>query len=191
MSRRPPNSASPPGAGPRSARAAALAACLTAAGAAACTPPQVGLRVRFPSLESFLVAATARIEIYDGTDAPDALCRALSVGQPAGTQALQSTTPQDVCLIASGLEIDPVEVGRLVIFAEADDAFGSEILRGCAVHDVTGLADEAVADEADPAGVVSFVEVQLATLPTYPEDAAPSCTSVEDKCERKVACSAQ
>lgn len=159
---------------------------------AGCAPPQVGLRLRFPSLETFLVSSTARVEFYDGDDAPDAVCRALSVGQPAGRPTLQSTGKQDVCAFASGTSIDAVDVGRKVIFAEVDDAAGTGILRGCAVVDVAGTADEGLDDDdrarADALDVVSFVEVQLATLPSYPDAPAPACETIEDKCERKVPC---
>lgn len=166
----------------------AIGAACVAAGA--CAPPQVGLRLRFPSAESFLLSSTARVEIYDGADAPDAICRALSVGQPAGIRTLQSTGKQDVCLFHAGVEIDAIDVGRKVIFAEVDDATGTGILRGCAVVDVAGTEqlDDSDRARADALGVVRFVEVQLATLPTYPADVEPTCADVDQKCEQKMDC---
>jgi hypothetical protein len=165
------------------------AACVVAA---ACAPPQVGLRLRFPSTESFLLASTARVEIYDGTGEPDAVCRALSVGQPAGLRTLQSTGKQDVCAFAAGLQIDAIDVGRKVLFADVDDATSTAILRGCAVVDVAATPDEALGDDdrarAEELDVVRFVEVQLATLPTYPADVEPTCADVDEKCAQKLSC---
>ncbi len=141
--------------------------------AAACAPPTVPYRLRFPSEETFLLASTARVDVYDGTlegeGSPDAICRALSVGQPAPVATLASTGKRDVCefLSSPGLTID-VDTGRLVLFAEAEAEDGTKLLRGCAVVDVFAETEA--------------VEVQLSTLPTYPDAPTPSCPNQQAKC---------
>lgn len=140
---------------------------------AACEPPMVPYSLVFPSEETFLRASVARVDVYDGTgtgeQSPDAICRALSVGQPAPLQTLASTGKRDVCefLGSPGLSID-VDVGRLVLFAEGEAADGTKLLRGCAVVDVYAESEG--------------VEVQLSTLPTYADSPAPSCPNRQTKC---------
>lgn len=140
---------------------------------AACEPPTVPYRLRFPSEETFLLSSTARVDVYDGTGtgdgSPDAICRALSVGQPAPVATLASTGKRDVCefLDSPGLPIE-VATGRLVLFAEAEADDGTKLLRGCAVVDVLAESEG--------------VEVQLSTLPTYPDSPTPSCPNRQTKC---------
>lgn len=150
---------------------AALLCCLALL--AACEPPTVPYRLRFPSEETFLLSSTARVDVYDGTGSgegsPDAICRALSVGQPAPVATLASTGKRDVCefLSSPGLPID-VDTGRLVLFAEAEAEDGTKLLRGCAVVDAYPDSEA--------------VEVQLSTLPTYPDAPVPSCPNQQAKC---------
>lgn len=153
-----------------------LLALLGASLLGACQPPEVVFRLRFPSEETFLLAHTARVEIYDGSGvgktSPDSICRALSVGQPAPVSTLHSTGARDVCEFLEGIVLENVRVGRLVFSASAEDRQATTILRGCAVLDV--LAD------------VSEVEVQLSTLPTYPDTPpADACANVQQKCEKR------
>lgn len=151
----------------------ALLACVALM--SACEPPTVPYQLRFPSEETFLLSSLARVDVYDGTgvgdESPDAICRALSVGQAAPVATLASTGKRDVCefLGAPGLTIDNVDTGRVVLFAEAEDSIGTKLLRGCAVVDV--LAD------------TEAVEVQLSTLPTYPDTPTPSCPNQQAKCD--------
>ena len=60
-----------------------LIAPLGALWLAACAEPSVGVRVVFPSEETFLLSSVATIDVYDGEGtgdkSPDAICRALSV----------------------------------------------------------------------------------------------------------------
>jgi len=149
-----------------------LVACALFFGA--CAPPVVTYRLRFPSEETFLLSATVTVDVYDGTgegeQSPDAICRALSVGQPAPVNTMRSTGKRDVCQFVGppGLPIENVEAGRVVLFAEAEDGAGSLLLRGCSVVDVTAETTE--------------VEVQLATLPSYPDTPAPDFPNQQAKC---------
>jgi hypothetical protein len=152
-----------------------VAACAASLWLCACEPPVVSYRLRFPSEETFLMSSTLRVEVYDGSgendESPDAICRALSVGQPAPVSTMQSTGKRDVCgfLGPEGLDIENVDTGRLVLFAEAEDEIGTSLLRGCTVVDVLANTTE--------------VEIQLSTLPTYPDTPTPSCPNQQAKCE--------
>lgn len=148
--------------------------CATALVAlSACGAPTVPYSLVFPSEETFLLAETARVDVYDGTgtgrESPDAICRALSIGQPAPVSTLASTGKRAVCefLDSPGLPLE-VATGKLVLFAEAEAADGTKLLRGCSVVNVLGEGDE--------------VKVQLSTLPTYPEAPAPACPNRQSKC---------
>jgi hypothetical protein len=167
--------------------------------AAGCAEPAVGVRLLFPSEETFLVTNTVTVDVYDGEGtgdtSPDAICRALSVTTsvaPAGVQALKSSGNTAACqLREGGVTFDDVPVGRRVFFAEATDFDGTAILRGCSVADVFGDEEELAEDEAEAGkklAAVAFVEIQLATLPTYPEDPAPTCADVAAKCEDNKPC---
>lgn len=169
-------------------------------GTLGCSEPIVGVRLRFPSERTFLIANTITVDVYDGSGAgaqsPDAICRALSVTTsvaPAGVQALRSTGNTSACeLLDGGVSFTGVDVGRRVFFAEAVDVGGAAILRGCAVADVFGDAQPLAAEDeevADALGASALVDVQLATLPTYPEDQIPSCADVAAKCgEERQSC---
>lgn len=179
--------------------APAICAALALALAGACREPTVGVRLRFPSEETFLVTNTVTVDVYDGEGAgeqsPDAICRALSVQTsvaPAGVQTLESSGNTSACqVLGGGVTFEHVSVGRRVFFAEAVDFDGAAILRGCAVADVFGDDEELAGDEADAAkklGANALVEVQLATLPTYPDGIAPACENVTAKCEENKPC---
>ena len=118
------------------------------------------------------MSRNARVEIYpgDGTgdESPDSICRALSIDAAAPRTTLQSSGQRDVCEFEAGLALEDVEVGRLVFAASVQDANGTTILRGCTVADVTADGDE--------------VEIQLSTLPSYPDAPAPACPNVQRKC---------
>lgn len=165
---------------------------------AGCQQPTVGVRLVFPSEQTFLASALARVDVYDGTDtgerSPEAICRSLSVTPPTppqGVAPIVTSGTTDVCLFrAGGVDLKDVGVGRRVFFVEAQDFNGQAILRGCLIEDVFGDAQELEGEDqgaASDLGVNGFVEVQLATLPEFPS-AAPSCTSVEDKCVESVSC---
>ena len=140
-----------------------------------CAPPEVGYQLRFPSLETFLISSVARVDIYDGTDGSDETCRNRSVALPASENPMQSTGDRDVCEFQSGdVRIAAVDVGRLVFFAEAKDVNGAPIMRGCSVANVNAATE--------------VVEIQLATLPSYPDNADPSCLNVQQKCQDAVSC---
>ena len=158
-----------------------------------CSEPVVGVRLRFPSERTFLITNTITVDVYDGegtgAQSPDAICRALSVTTsvaPAGVQALQSSGNTSACqLLDGGVSFEGVDVGRRVFFAEAVDAAGAAILRGCTVADVFGDPQELAGEDDEIAtalGANALVDVQLATLPTYPEDQIPSCADVAAKC---------
>ncbi|MFZ9886142.1 MAG: hypothetical protein ACO3JL_01465 [Myxococcota bacterium] len=140
----------------------------------ACDVPTIAYELRFPSTETFLVTSTARVDVYDGAGtedkSPDTICRALSIGQPAPVATLYSTGKRSVCAFAaeSGLEISNVRTGRVVLFAEAEDSIGTKLLRGCSVVDLNGEVEK--------------VQIQLSTLPTYPDDPEPSCVNAQQKC---------
>lgn len=170
---------------------------------AGCAEPVVGVRLRFPSETAFLITNTITVDVYDGegtgAQSPDAICRALSVTTsvaPAGVQALESSGSTSACqLLDGGVEFTSVDVGRRVFFAEATDAAGAAILRGCAVADVFGDAPGAapaeVPEDAAALGATALVDVQLATLPTYPDDLddrVPSCADVNAKCQENQPC---
>lgn len=150
-----------------------LGALLLAVALSACGPAPSTYRLRFPSEETFLLSSTARVDVYDGSGevTPDAICRALSVGQPAPVSAIQTTGKRGVCefLGPPGIVMGDVDVGRLVLFAEAEAADATKLLRGCAVVDVGGPGE--------------VVEIQLSTLPSYPDEPSASCPHVQAKCE--------
>jgi hypothetical protein len=177
-------------------RLAALLLCCALAG---CQQPTVGVRLVFPSEQTFLASALARIDVYDGTDtgerSPEAICRSLSVTPPTppeGVAPIVTSGTTDVCLFrAGGVDLKDVGVGRRVFFVEAQDFNGQAILRGCLIEDVFGDPQELEGDDqgtANDLGVNGFVEVQLATLPEF-SVVPPTCATVEDKCEENVACS--
>ena len=159
----------------RASRALWLSLPLAALCASGCAPPEVTFRLRFPSEETFLMSNTARVEIYDGSgteeESPDAICRALSIGHPAPLATLHSSGVRDVCEFNSGLVLKDVGTGRRVFAASAADAGETTILRGCAVLDVT--PDREV------------IEIQLSTLPTYPDAPTPACPNLQRKCEAR------
>jgi len=164
-----------------------------------CNQPVVGVRLTFPSEQTFLITNTVTVDVYDGAGAgdksPDAICRALSVETsvaPEGVQALESSGNTAACqLLDGGVSFKNVDVGRRVFFAEAVDFNGTAIMRGCTVADVFGDKENLPDDEkeaGDKLGATSFVDVQLATLPTYPDDQTPTCTDVKAKCEDNEPC---
>jgi len=179
-------------------RLQALGALLTVVAAtSACQEPSVGVRLRFPSQETFLVTSTVTVDIYDGEgvgeQSPDAICRALSVQSavaPAGLQPLKSSRNTNACeFLDGGVSFQGLEVGRRVFFAEAVSFDASAILRGCVVADVVDApqadVDPTASTELD---VQSIVDIQLATLPTYPDDVQPACEDVNAKCVENVQC---
>ena len=121
-----------------------------------------------------LLAETVSLSVYDGEGSgeasPDAICRALSVQSsvaPAGLQPVATSLNQPACtFLDGGVAFDAVETGRRVFFAEASGADGLPALRGCTVADV--YPDPTDDPEAAALGVTGFVEVQLATLPSFP-----------------------
>jgi hypothetical protein len=162
---------------------------------AACQEPSIGVRLRFPSEQTFLITNTVTIDVYDGegtgAQSPDAICRALSVESavaPAGLQPLKSSRNTNACqFIDGGVSFDGVETGRRVFFAEAISFDASAILRGCTVADLSttpGPDDPAAAE----LGVQSLVDIQLATLPTYPDNVQPACEDVVQKCAENKPC---
>jgi hypothetical protein len=175
-----------------------FAVCATALGLAACQEPAVGVALVFPSERAFLAAASARVDVYDGSEvgerSPESICRSLSVNPPtppAGVRPLASSGTTDVCELRGGrLQLEAVPVGRRLFFVEATDFNSTAILRGCTVADVFG--DEASTGDDDDIraselGVVALVRVQLATLPEFPAE-APGCANVAEKCEENVSC---
>lgn len=178
-----------------------LATSCTLAGTlalAGCAKPTVGVRLEFPSEQTFLASALARVDVYDGGDtgerSPDAICRSLSVTPPTppqGVSPLATSGATDVCLFrAGGVELNDVGVGRRVFFVEAQDFGGQAILRGCTVVDIYGDDQALEGDDQGAAadlGVNGFINVQLATLAEFPAE-PPLCTSVTDKCEENIAC---
>ena len=171
-----------------------LVLCCTAG----CQQANVGVRLIFPSEQTFLASALARIDVYDGGDtgkhSPEAICRSLSVTPPtppAGVAPIVTSGTTDVCLFrAGGVDLKNVGVGRRVFFVEAQDFNGQAILRGCSIKDVFGDVQALEGDEqgqADDLGVNGFVDVQLATLPEF-SVVLPSCKSIDDKCVEKVSC---
>ncbi|MBI1948680.1 MAG: hypothetical protein HYS27_23540 [Deltaproteobacteria bacterium] len=160
----------------------------------ACQSEAVGVRLRFPSERTFLLAETVSLSVYDGEGtgdtSPDAICRALSVQSsvaPAGLQPLATSLNQPACTFADGgVSFDAVETGRRVFFAEATSAEGLPALRGCTVADV--YPDPTDDPEAAALGVTGFVEVQLATLPSFPDEQTPSCANVAAKCQENQPC---
>ena len=138
-----------------------------------CAPTDVTYRLRFPSEEAFLMSSTARVEVYDGTgtgdQSPDAICRKLSVLQPAGVNTVAVSDVREVCEFLTGnVDLRTLEEGRLVFAASAVDANFTTILSGCAVVDVVP-------------GVES-VDIQLSTLPSYPDAPTPPHATLEEKC---------
>lgn len=138
-----------------------------------CAPTEITYRLRFPSEESFLMSKTARLEVYDGTGtgdkSPDAICRRLSVEQPAGVNTLAVSDKREVCeFLLGSVDLRTIEEGRLVFAASATDANFTTILSGCVVVDVV------------PG--VETVDVQLSTLPTYPDAPTPEHATLGEKC---------
>jgi hypothetical protein len=175
----------------RRAACALLGLLALAVGAGAgCGDASVGVRLVFPSERAFLASALARIDVYDGggsgATSPDAICRSLSVNPPtppAGVKPIATSGLADACDFANGsVTIDGVGVGRRVFFVETVDHDSTTIVRGCKVVD---LAAEPSASANDD--LVAVVDVQLATLPTFPT-APPSCTTLDEKCKEKVEC---
>jgi hypothetical protein len=169
-----------------------------------CADPALGVRLVFPSEQTFLVSSVATIDVYDGEGkgetSADAICRALSVESsepPAGLNTLASTGKRNVCEMRDGkIALDAVGVGRRVLFAEVQSG-NTAALRGCTVVDLYEdpaltpgpRKDPPTADpDADAIGVRRIIDVPLATLPTYPTDVNVLCTDVADKCEEQTAC---
>lgn len=159
-----------------------------------CQNEAVGVRLRFPSERTFLLTNTVSLSVYDGEGtgeaSPDAICRSLSVVSsvaPAGLQPLQTSLNQPACtFLDGGVSFSAIETGRRVFFAEATSFEGSPVLRGCSVADV--FPDPSDDPEADALDVTGFVEVQLATLPSFPDEQAPSCADVTAKCQENQPC---
>lgn len=184
---------------PWSAARPALVSLLGLSALAACSEPTVAVKVVFPSEETFLHAAVARIDVYDGSGtgerSPDAICRSLSVNPPApptGVSPLSTSGNSDPCAFRDGgVQLDGIGVGRRVIFVEAQDFDGQSILRGCTVVDIYGDTEDLSGDDAVIAsglGAVEVVEVSLAILPDFPQS-APGCDDVDAKCgEEPVSC---
>jgi hypothetical protein len=61
-------------------------------------------------------------------------------------------------------------------------------LSGCAVVNIDTEVDTADVAAADALGVRGFVDLQLATLPSYPNAPALSCASVDEKCQSGADC---
>jgi hypothetical protein len=169
-------------------------------GIAGCREPTVGVRLVFPAEEAFLLSNTISVDVYDGggsgETSPDAICRALSVESavaPAGVQPLKSAANTAACgVLDGGVSFDDLSVGRRVFFAEAADLQGVPILRGCTVADIFGDDDEGLAGEAaedaSSLGANAIVNVQLATLPSYPDGVTPLCEDITAKCEENKPC---
>ncbi len=159
-----------------------------------CQGEAVGVRLLFPSERTFLLAETVSLSVYDGGGAgetsPDAICRSLSVVSsvaPAGLQPLATSLNQPACtFLDGGVTFDAIETGRRVFFAEASSAAGVPALRGCAVADLYPDTDDDA--EAAALGVTGFVEVQLATLPSFPDEQSPVCADVAAKCQENQQC---
>jgi hypothetical protein len=162
----------------------------------ACQEPSVGLRVRFPSIESFLVTTSMQLTVLDGAgtgpQSPDAVCRALSLTSatpPDGVNTLASAGPKDPCEFRSGVKLDGIGVGRRVVYVEAQSN-AVAVMRGCSVVDVFGDAADALSAEdkklATSLDVNALIDVQLATLPTFPDAPQVTCQSVQDKCDGPV-----
>lgn len=159
-----------------------------------CDNEAVGVRLRFPSERTFLLTNTVSLSVYDGEGAgeasPDAICRSLSVVSsvaPAGLQPLQTSLNQPACtFLHGGVSFSEVQTGRRVFFAEATSFDGTPSLRGCSVADV--FPDPSDDPEAAGLGVTGFVEVQLATLPSFPDEQTPGCADLNAKCQENQPC---
>lgn len=138
----------------------------------------VSYTLLFPSLETFFLSATASLDVYDGSEDPDEICRNLSVALPANQQTLASSGSTDVCAFFDGLATENVPQGRLVMAVTVNDAAGLALMRGCRVADIYG-------DNTEP------VVITLATLPNYPESPNITCTTPEDKCVDRLSCVSQ
>ena len=96
-----------------------------------------------------------------------------------------------MCELRDGaVALENVGVGRRVVFAETQSG-NTALLRGCVVVDLYADGPAPEGDDAAAAeelGVRSFVEVPLATLPTYPEDVEIACDGIAGKCEELQAC---
>ncbi len=168
----------PKGKRARLARAWGLLLLATLAGGGCGDEQPLTYRLVFPHENAFLLAQLASVTVYDAAEVnPDQVCRALSVGQAADAQSLQSTGDQNVCEFnvqdSDVTKLSNMGFGRLVFFAKVTDRNGDALMRGCTVADVT--------DETER------VDIQLATLPQYPsEDPStildPACTTVQQKC---------
>lgn len=148
----------------------------------------MGVQLLFPSEETFLRTNTISVDVFDGEGSgdqgADAICRALSVETsvaPTGVQALASAPATEACFVQEGgVRFEQVPVGRRVFFAEAVAADATPLLRGCTVADVYAAED----GDAQAA----TVEVQMATLPGYPDGTALLCESITAKCEERRPC---
>ncbi len=153
-----------------------LGALLSASGCG--EEPTLNYRLVFPHQNAFLLAQLASVTVYDAAEAdPDQVCRALSVGQAADAQSLQTTGDQNVCEFnvqdSDVTKLSGIDFGRLVFFAKVTDRNGDALMRGCTVADVTSETES--------------VDIQLATLPQYPSESPstlldPACTSIQQKC---------
>jgi energy-converting hydrogenase Eha subunit C len=145
---------------------------LSAAVASACGAEPVSITLVFPSQNTFLLAKTATITVYEAGDDvdPDTICRNLSIGQAAGTGSpIRTTGTIDVCALReASTTLEDVPVGRLVVFAEVQGG-GVILMKGCRVADVyaTGTND---------------IAITLATLPSYPDNPVITCATVDEKC---------
>ena len=114
---------------------------------------------------------TGEVQVYepDEDTSADAICRNLSASLPAGKESAAGTGSRSVCEL-DGVPLNDVPVGRLVFFADINGgADRVSILKGCTVADV-------FANTTDP------VQIQLSTLPTYPQDPVVTCAGVDAKC---------
>jgi len=158
----------------------ALSLALVASLTGGCGGEPVTISLVFPSQDTFLLAKTAEITVYEaGEDIdPDDICRNLSIGQAAGAAGnpIDTTGRIDVCALRSeSVVIQDVPVGRLVVFAEVQG--GDVILmKGCRVADVYATGTTEIA-------------ITLATLPSYPDDPVITCANVDEKCVDGRACS--
>ena len=176
----------------------AVVTVLTLAGATGCREPTVAVQLVFPSELTFLHAAVARIDVYDGSDSgdrsPDAICRSLSTNPPSppgGVELLTSANAAVCDFIGGGVVLDGVGVGRRVVFVEAGDFDGQAILRGCLVVDLFGDDAALVGDDAAVAsdlGANALINLPLAILPAFPAGPAGACQSIADKCEEDLSC---
>jgi hypothetical protein len=143
-------------------------------GGVGCTGPEVSYTLVFPSLDTFLLSANATVTVYAGDENSDEICRNLSVNQAPGTSPLHSSGKTDVCEFIDGVNIERVDTGRLVLFAEVEDRAGTALMRGCRVADIYPETEN--------------IDITLSTLPTYPDSPVLSCSSTIEKCEEQQSC---